>query len=354
LKNILIISPAMGKGGMERQLSIFLEHFDRSKYNVTLALVRDKIEYEIPKDIEVIQLNKKGKIDLKFYWKLFGLLKDKKWDIIQSKISGLNEQVMFLCGLLNKKNLVVEIRNSGKRLYRNYKNMNILIKLFHNSNSWKIITNSQKANNELQKFIHNDIKTTTIYNAIDTDKFKKIDKIKKLDTFTIGFVGRIQKVKNIELLINAISMIKTNLILEIYGNIEDIKYYDNLIELAIEKKVKNKIKFYNASDNIENIYNRFDLFILPSHHEGTPNVLLEAMACECICLISKGANSDNYLDKKFVFDTDNVADLYQKINIILSKDFEYINNLKVANRKYIIENFSIKRMLKKYGLIYED
>lgn len=349
MKNILIISPTMGKGGMERQLSIFLEHFDRSKYNVTLALVRNKIEYDLPSDIEIINLDKRYKIDLRFYWKIFKLLKDKKWDVIQSKISGLNEQVMFFCGILNKKNLIVEIRSSGEVLNSNYKNMNILINLFKKNHNWQIITNSKKAENELRSFIKNNIKITTIYNAIDTEKFKRMGCIPKNDIVTIGFVGRILKVKNLEILVNAISVITNNVICEIYGHIEDKSYYENLVKLSIEKKIEKKIRFYAPVSDIENIYNRFDLFILPSHYEGTPNVLLEAMSCECVCLISKGANSDYYLNDEFVFDQNNAKELAEKILKVLEKE----NYIGKVNRQYILDNFSIKNQLKLYNDIFK-
>ena len=54
---MLIIAPSLSRGGMERQLSLFLGHYDRSKLEVTLALFEEAIGYEIPNDVEVINLN---------------------------------------------------------------------------------------------------------------------------------------------------------------------------------------------------------------------------------------------------------------------------------------------------------
>jgi N-acetylgalactosamine-N,N'-diacetylbacillosaminyl-diphospho-undecaprenol 4-alpha-N-acetylgalactosaminyltransferase len=348
-KSILIISPALSKGGMERQLSIFLQHFDRKKYDITLVLLRERIEYVIPSDVEIINLNKKGKIDLKFYWRLFKLLKLHKWDTIHSKISGLNEQIMFFCGILIKNNLITEVRSSGKRLYSNYRLMNKLYKLFQKQKSWKIITNSIKAQNEIKSFLGQNILVNTIYNAIDTDKFKQIDIKKDDDKFFIGFVGRIEPVKNIEIVIEALSKLQhQNIYFEIYGNRENQDYYNKLNLLISRLKLQNKISFHNAVDDIESIYNKFDLFVLPSHHEGTPNVLLEAMACETICLVSQGANSDNYLEDEFVFETNNAESLSIQIsNIYLMENSEKLKITKL-NREYIIDHFSIKLLIQQY------
>ena len=75
-----MIAPSLSKGGMERQLSYFLNNYDRNKIKVTLALLRNNVDYEIPSDIDVVFLKYK-KRNTGFYFRLLKLLSNKKYDI---------------------------------------------------------------------------------------------------------------------------------------------------------------------------------------------------------------------------------------------------------------------------------
>ncbi len=356
-KNILIVVPTLRKGGMERQLSVFLEYYDRSKFKITLALLRLKVEYVVPEDVKIICLNKKkrGELDLKFYWNFFKLLNDEKWDIIHSKLCGLNELVMFFCGCLRKKKAIVEIRNSGKKLHRNYKQIKFLLQIFRRQQDWRVLTNSNKALKEITDiFGTSAISVDMIPNAIDTNKFKKKYVKNNAEKFIIGFVGRITPAKNIEILIEAINYLDHSIYLRIYGNIDDEEYLAKLNSMIDDYGLKDLVEFYMAVDEIQNIYNSFDLFALPSHHEGTPNVLLEAMACECGCLISEGANSDNFLDDCFVFDERKSASLIQKILFARGLSSDEMRIAGKKNRDYVKANFSIENTVCQYQTIYEQ
>src|SRR5690606_7218621 len=100
--NVLIISTTLASGGMQRQLSTFLQYYDRNKFCVTVALLENKIEYEVPKDVQIIDLKRKRKRQFSFYFRLISLLSRRRYAVINSKISGLNELVMLFCGLLRK------------------------------------------------------------------------------------------------------------------------------------------------------------------------------------------------------------------------------------------------------------
>lgn len=96
--------------------------------------------------------------------------------------------------------------------------------------------------------------------------------------FVVTFVGRLHPVKNVDVLIEAIARIRdfSGLRLKIVGDGPCAPYLRGLVKsLSIESivefsgYVRNPISFIAASD----------LLVLPSEHEASGNVLVEAMSC---------------------------------------------------------------------------
>ena len=115
------------------------------------------------------------------------------------------------------------------------------------------------------------------------------------------YVGRFEEEKGLRVLLNAISLISSesnqfNLSLVGYGSLTGwIK------DFLLKKKINN-VKLLGKLDYSEmpKIYNQADIFILPSHTEGSPGCIIEAMGCgtatictevgECPKIIKNGEN----------------------------------------------------------------
>ena len=99
--------------------------------------------------------------------------------------------------------------------------------------------------------------------------------------FVIGIVARLVPVKNHKMLINSMSMLCSvipDLHLAIIG---DGELKENLIKQTQQLNLSNSIHFCGISKNIEEIYSDLDLLILCSKNEGTPVVIIEALAAGC-------------------------------------------------------------------------
>lgn len=358
IKEILIISPGLMRGGMERQLYEFLKRYDRTRFRVSLALFKNLVEYDLPKDIRLINLNKKGKLDFIFLVKFFLLISKSKWDIINAKISGVNEYVLILSGFLRKKNIIVEIRNTKFGKNNIYKQIGCILSLFQLSDV-KIICNSYKAEEEIKDSLN--VTPLVICNGIDTEVFRNFDKERSNNqnsNYLIGYVGRIAEHKNIEILILAVKYViihyNVNITLGIWGAIQDLAYYSKLSILIRKNDLSKIVNFYDQVNEVEMVYNSLDLFVLPSFHEGTPNVLLEAMSCELPVLVSIEANSDNFLSSNFTFDSKNHIELGRRIYEMYVQPKDQIQRICRTNRLFVKKSYSIDSMVNTYSNLYQS
>lgn len=115
---------------------------------------------------------------------------------------------------------------------------------------------------------------TVIPNYVDTERFRPLP-----DTMPepgrIAFVGRLEHQKNVESLIDAMRGLE-GLRLTIVG--------DGSLRAAFEKRARElgvAVEFLGRIPHarLPAVLHRAEVFVLPSHYEGTPKALLEAMAC---------------------------------------------------------------------------
>ncbi|MFM2153815.1 MAG: hypothetical protein RL199_2250 [Pseudomonadota bacterium] len=95
---------------------------------------------------------------------------------------------------------------------------------------------------------------------------------------SVGYLGRIAPEKGLELLLEAFAAIAPGvpggtLVVGGPGATEPF------VALARELGIADRVLFAGLVDDVEGFLSACDLLVLPSHTEGSPNVLLEAFAC---------------------------------------------------------------------------
>lgn len=144
-----------------------------------------------------------------------------------------------------------------------------------------------------------------IYNAIDGGKYRytpeRHQKLKKdwnlEDKFVIGHVGRFQKEKNHEFLVETfleVLHIIPNSHLVLTGDGDFRKKVEGQVQkLGIESHVT----FTGVRNDIPDIMNLFDAFVFPSFYEGLGIVLIEAQAAGLPCIVSNAIVDEAILTK---------------------------------------------------------
>lgn len=144
-----------------------------------------------------------------------------------------------------------------------------------------------------------------IYNAIDCEEYKFNEIIRKeyrkfmglTDNFVIGHVGRFDDIKNQTFLICSFYDViqkKENAVLILVGigpKLEEVK------KLVKDKGIEDRVLFLGYREDIYNIMQAIDIFVLPSIKEGLPVVAVEAQASGLECILSSSITREVNLGK---------------------------------------------------------
>lgn len=177
--------------------------------------------------------------------------------------------------------------------------------------------------------------------AVDIGKIREEIGLEK-DDFVLLSVGELNKNKNHEVVIRALSKVKNHKVKYIIcGQGELREYLENLIKkLHLEKQ----IYLLGYRTDIIEIYKSVDLFIFPSKREGLSVALMEAMACGLPCIVTNiRGNSDLIQQKEQHIGKNSVNSIKSKI----------LDSMKHTPQRYSLDyTFSQKNILDKMQRIY--
>ncbi len=359
------IAQIIGKwlgGGVESVIMNYYRHIDRNKIQFDFFCDEDStnIPYgEIEKLGGKVILIPPYQQILKYHKKLKRELADGKYKIVHSHINTLSVFSLFAAKCAD---VPVRIAHSHSTTNKKEKKKNLLkqiLRPFSRLFATDYMCCSELAGRWL--FGNKEYDNGNVYllnNAIDLGKFKydedeRKKKRKELnisdDTIVIGHVGRFVEQKNHRFLIdifNEVQKQNKNSILLLVGQgplMEEIK--EKVRNIGLEKCVE----FLGQRNDVNELYQAFDVFILPSLYEGLPVVGIEAQATGLLCFFS-----DDMTKETKVLNTAEFLSLEQS-----AKEWAYViikkNNIfkrKHTKQEMIDKKFDINIESKKLEKIY--
>ncbi|MBP7509042.1 MAG: glycosyltransferase [Prolixibacteraceae bacterium] len=349
------------QGGAERQTMNLIKALDPSRYDITIVLYANtEIFYkeilELPIRLLVHQPSSVCKLfrDITNALFLRRVLAENDFDVLHTLLFHNGFWVRLVAPRKYNQRIIYSIRNNlndGPRFYLFFERL--LIRRSY------VITNSNKARNQFILLVGNKYnhKLFNIYNGYDLLKFNLDEQTPLGEKIIIGTVGRQVPQKNQIQILEAINQItkKHRVHFFIIGD----KSYDSFItneNYVNSNNLQSCVTIMDSQPEIERYYWQFNIFVLSSIYEGCPNVLFEAMLARCLCIVSKGANSDH-----FVIDGINGL-VYDGSTSMLTKKLEAAiellqsengNSIIENGHRYARENFSMHQMVNNYESIYK-
>ena len=369
MKKIAFFIYSLASGGAERVVSILLEHFSK-KYETHLVLMNDTIFYEVPKNVKIHFLEKslpnehgiKKLIKIPFLAKKYAEYLEK--ERIDISISFMNRPNYINVWAKKSAKTIISERSNPTLQHRcgfqGFINRFLMKKLYKKADT--VIANSFGSADDLKRNF-NVSSVKVIYNPIKPCRYTKK---KKNNTFTFITVGRLDNGKNHKMLIDAFRLANLDASLHIIGTGE----LKNKLKRYVESiNLKEQIKFLGKQNNVFRFLNEANCFVFSSKHEGFPNVLLEALACNLPIISTDcqyGPREILAPDTDFRYQTKEIefaeCGILVPVNDVekMAKAMEIIYNDSKLREKYAqkvterAKDFDVKNIIKEWEKLLND
>lgn len=374
MKNkIVILINSLESGGAERVVSNLLNLWVE-KYDCYLILIHNYRFFELNDRVKIINLYEPKELSgfvklLRFpmlAYKLGKIIKENKLDKIVSFLTRAN-YINVLSNIFARHETIISERAMPSLMYQygiNGKINKFLIKCLY-PKSDLCLSNSYGNMIDLKKNF-NIKKLSYIYNPFDLERIKELSE-KEINIekkrFTFSTVGRLDKGKNHKLIIDAIKNLDVDLWIIGDGELrKELELYISNLGL------KEKVFLLGKKENPFAYISKTDSFIFASNHEGFPNVLIEALACElpiistdCLSgpreILAPGSNANFQLENNIEFaeygiltPIKNVEKLKEAISLIINDEELRKHYQERAEKR--ANDFKIKNIIKEYEKVF--
>ena len=227
-----------------------------------------------------------------------------------------------------------------------------------------VMTNSELVKrNIIEHYMMDPEKIVVIYNGVDTSRFNPKVKEKyrkslrnkysiKKDEIVLVFVSNNFKLKRLDLVLEAMALLKNNRIRLFVIGADNHRTYQRW---TINNSLGDQVLFLGPKRNIEKYYAASDIFVLPTLYDSFANVCLEAMACglPVITTDSNGA-ADLILDREngYILKTQKADELSAIIKALepLSERSRMGDNASAKAACFTMEKH-LSEVLKLYGRV---
>src|SRR3989442_6580101 len=363
---ILHAVPSFGLGGMEKVLCSIINS-TADKYDHELFAIdnnKEAIKWTKPQNVRFIDFHKSD-IRRIFFKSLYKIIKTSKPHVLMTynwgstdaiwlgRIAGVTKIIHNEHGF----NIDEAIALSAKRSLVRFFVYRMASKTVVVSNELlSIMQNKFYLNHRKLAFIPNGInKDYYIKNFSERERVRAVLGFKNTD-FVVGFSGRLDPVKNFDLMVKVFLHCLRNdphFKLLIIGDGPEKERIENLCKGV---NIQKHVLLAGKKDEVLPYLRALDAFLLTSHTEQMPMTILEAMSVGIPVVASKVGEIPHMIDDGmdgFLVSPNMAPETWSRILISIKNDESY-KNIGILARKKIMDKFQEETMVSCYKNVLES
>jgi sugar transferase (PEP-CTERM/EpsH1 system associated) len=359
-------------GGMENGLVNLINAVPSERYRHAIVCLTEYTDFRRrirQPGVECFALHKRPGKDMGVYWRLWRLLRTLRPDIVHTR----NLPALDSLAIAALAKVPARVHGEHGRdvidLEGNNLKYNTLRRVLRPLAQRYIAVSCDLAAWLRDRIGVSAARLTQIYNGVDAEKFSPavggraalpVEGFAPPGSVVIGSVGRLQTVKDQATLVKAfIALIemepklRSQLRLVLVGDGPLRTEIQRLIESA---GIEELVWLPGSRDDIPQILQALDIFVLPSLAEGISNTLLEAMACGLPVVATRVGGSPELVEDGVTGVLVPSADPVAMATALLAyvRDPQLIRRHGCAGRERIVREFSMHAMVHSYLAVYDS
>jgi glycosyltransferase involved in cell wall biosynthesis len=353
---ILHCVPSMAGGGAERQLTYLAREHVRAGWDVHVALIHEGPNFARLEETGAVihRIHAFGNHDPFILWRLLQLLRSVQPDVVQCWLLQM-EVFGGMAASLSGTPWVFSERAAPEAYPSGFKNW---LRDTVASRAAAIVSNSFIGDEYWRTRAADGIKRVVIPNGLPLAEIAAapivaVDAVERPAFDLLLAAGRFEPEKNLETLIRAIHLLPhTRQLLAILCG--DGSLRTAMEEMIARETLSHRVRLSPYASDLWGLMKRADLLVAPSLFEGSPNVVLEAMACGCPLIVSDiPAHREILDDQSAVFvNPASPAQLASAIEETLSDPGGRARRARAAHER--VQQHSVAVVAQRYSEVYSE
>lgn len=369
---VVLVVDDLGYGGAERQVVELANNMDCGRFDVHVCALSDNVPLShtlVDAEHRLHVIRKRNNCDITIVPRLARLLRNLNADVVHgflfsaeiaSRLAGRVEGTKLVVGSERNANRPVAFRHALA-----YKFTQRCVDIIVANSNAGAESNAKAFGRPLSAY-------RVVYNGVDTKRFRPADRAEirrrlaiPASVPVVGVFANVKKQKNHPMTFRAFRRVletfpDARLLLvgdppaDSRGRLD--AYHAQLQHLVDELGIRDQCIFMGHQDTTEHLYPACDVTVLSSYHEGTPNVLLESMACG-VPVVATSVCDNEYIVKEgevgHLVDVNDDAAMADRIGLILGDDARHREMGQYA-RQWVCDEFSTKRLAEKMADAYTE